>query len=130
MIPRTTSQFNQVFSQTFPAQTKYLESLATFLQQAGVNHPQVILAIHEFMVNAIRHGQASFLQVKVVQTSLGWQLTTCDDGLEFDLTRLPTIERQPFQEGGFGLQIITKFANRIQYWRIDQQNCYVFDFRK
>lgn len=105
---------------TFPARTAELEALGGFVQQHGLG-PLVELGVTELVTNAILHGGARCIRVRVDPAS--GQLWVYDNGLGFN-----PLEAQPrpmgeLREGGYGVAIIHKVFRNLRYCRRRGWNC-------
>lgn len=92
------------------------------------------LSAEELLLNAIQHTSRDSLSasvmLEVLQEKL--RLTLQDDGAPFNFLDAPerkidqTIEAS--RPGGWGLELVRRFAKVISYRRVDNRNVAVFDF--
>ncbi len=57
-------------------------------------------SVRELLMNAVRHGQASHVKISLWEQDSGMGILVKDDGVGFDLSKIPTL---PSTKGGFGL---------------------------
>ena len=75
------------------------------------------LCLEELFVNAVRHGGAREIHVALTRDGMVFR----DDGAAFDPTRAPGKRLEgpspEFEIGGFGVGLLQKFADRLDYER-------------
>jgi serine/threonine-protein kinase RsbW len=97
----------------------------------------VQVAMDEILSNIVRHGHrpgpAFSIEVTIALAAAGLQVTIADDGPEFDPLRLPEPdlsssleERRP---GGFGVHLVKRLMDRVEYARRDGRNYLVITYR-
>lgn len=92
------------------------------------------LSAEELLVNAIKHGGRDPLSVCVALESLpdALRLTLEDDGAPFDLSDAPDRRTDDSVEsarpGGWGVEFVRRFAQRVHYRRAEERNIVVLDF--
>jgi anti-sigma regulatory factor (Ser/Thr protein kinase) len=111
--------------------------IATQMTEIGATERQSFraqLAAEELLLNAIEHGGRDPLSASVTLESLpeGLRLTLQDDGAPFNFFDAPerkidqTIETA--RPGGWGLELVRRFAQVISCRRVDSRNVVVLDF--
>lgn len=117
----------------FEAKTESLAALGDFLRESCGEEPQsmlIELAVTEVVVNAIKHGGASYYEVTVHPGDDGCWLEVKDDGQPFDLTQVEPRPMGELREGGYGLGILKAAAAELNYaWR-DGHNLLTIHFAK
>lgn len=75
------------------------------------------LCVEELFINAVRHGRAREIRMALTPEGLEFR----DDGAAFDPTRAPAKRLEgpapDFEIGGFGVGLIRRFAERLDYAR-------------
>jgi anti-sigma regulatory factor (Ser/Thr protein kinase) len=105
-------------SLTFPARTEYLAELGLFIHALCDTHPQVVLlelAVSEAITNAIKHGQATSCRVRIRRGQENLQITVEDNGKGFDTTLAQPRSMGELREGNYGLAIIHKVSETLNY---------------
>lgn len=103
-----------------PADTSQLAALGTFVKDACSRLPRPglpELAVTELAANAILHGGARHMTVQAAEQEDGYLLTFEDDGNPFDPTQTPLLPAGELREGGYGLMIVRRSTDRVQYRR-------------
>jgi anti-sigma regulatory factor (Ser/Thr protein kinase) len=90
------------------------------------------LCLEELFLNAVRHGRANRASISIRTEPDGVRVEFVDDGAPFDPTVAPArrIKRsmEDFQIGGYGMDLLKKFARRMSYRRDDGHNRLVLEF--
>lgn len=92
------------------------------------------LCAEEILVNALSHGGRSRLSIVITLESLQdrLRLTLRDDGAAFDLAEAParmidaTLDESRL--GGWGVALVRRFADHVQWRREGDRNVVVLDF--
>ena len=111
--------------------------IATQMMEIGATERQSFraqLSAEELLLNAIEHGGRDPLSASVTLESLPerLRLTLQDDGAPFNFFDAPerkidqTIETA--RPGGWGLELVRRFAQVISCRRVDNRNVVVLDF--
>ena len=111
--------------------------IATQMTEIGATERQSFraqLSAEELLLNAIEHGGRDPLSASVTLESLPerLRLTLQDDGAPFNFFDAPerkidqTIETA--RPGGWGLELVRRFAQVISCRRVDNRNVVVLDF--
>ena len=111
--------------------------IATQMTEIGATERQSFraqLSAEELLLNAIEHGGRDPLSASVTLESLPerLRLTLQDDGAPFNFFDAPerkidqTIETA--RPGGWGLELVRRFAQVISCRRVDSRNVVVLDF--
>ncbi len=88
-------------------------------------HPALMaaeLALTELVVNAVRHGQARHLTLRVHQAGAEVLATLTDDGQAFDPRQVAAGTAGELREHGYGLLIVQRCAREWQYARVNHLN--------
>jgi len=102
------------------ADTSELSTLGTFIKDACSRLPRPglpELAVTELAANAILHGGAQHMSVQIAEEEAGYLLTFEDDGEFFDPTQATLLPPGELREGGYGLMIVQRSTDRVQYRR-------------
>ncbi len=106
---------------SFPAKTSELAALGQFIHSHCQDAKQVLieLAITEVVVNAIKHGQASRIDLEIEDLGKTFKIVVSDDGISFDPTEQASKAMGELREGGYGLGIVEKISDlrQHQYWQ-------------
>lgn len=84
------------------------------------DHPALMpaeLAVTELVVNAVRHGGATRVDLRLHASGDDLLLTLTDDGAPFDPTRADEREAGELREHGYGLLIVRRCAREWHYAR-------------
>ena len=111
--------------------------IATQMTEIGATERQSFraqLSAEELLLNAIEHGGRDPLSASVTLEALPerLRLTLQDDSAPFNFFDAPernidqTIETA--RPGGWGLELVRRFAQVISYRRVDNRNVVVLDF--
>ena len=111
--------------------------IATQMMEIGATERQSFraqLSAEELLLNAIEHGGRDPLSASVTLEALPerLRLTLQDDSAPFNFFDAPernidqTIETA--RPGGWGLELVRRFAQVISYRRVDNRNVVVLDF--
>lgn len=111
--------------------------IASQMSELGATERQSLraqLSAEELLVNAIEHGGREPLSVSVTLSALfdSFRLTLADDSGPFDIADAPqrkadeTIETARL--GGWGVELVRRFAQRVSYQRINDRNVVALDF--
>ena len=111
--------------------------IATQMTEIGATERQSFraqLSAEELLLNAIEHGGRDPLSASVTLEALSerLRLTLQDDSAPFNFFDAPernidqTIETA--RPGGWGLELVRRFAQVISYRRVDNRNVVVLDF--
>jgi len=111
--------------------------IATQMMEIGATERQSFraqLSAEELLLNAIEHGGRDPLSASVTLEALPerLRLTLQDDSAPFNFFDAPernidqTIETA--RPGGWGLELVRRFAQVISYRRVDNRNVIVLDF--
>jgi len=92
------------------------------------------LCAEEILVNALSHGGRARLSIVITLESLQdrLRLTLRDDGAAFDLAEAParkidaTLEKS--RPGGWGVALVRRFADHVQWRREGDRNVVILDF--
>lgn len=112
----------------FPCHVDQLECVHIFIKEICENAPgnsaylsiELGLAVHEVFCNLLKHGHSDLFRKEVViaseLTEEGIYLTISDQGTSFDSSRVVNPSFAGDQEGGFGLVIIQRVADKMTYF--------------
>ena len=102
---------------SFPAKTSELAALGQFIAAHCQDAKQVLieLAITEIVVNAIKHGQASRIELEVEDLGQAFKFLIKDDGLCFDPTKQTPQAMGELREGGYGLGIVQQVSDVFEH---------------
>lgn len=119
---------------TVPFPMEGLEDLADFVRtqcSEGNQLETVCLAIHEFVLNAARHGGAQFIRLEVFEHEKTYALRVTDNGSPFDIRTKKPYPPGELREGGYGILIIKKALPKVDYRQTDQgHNETTFEIQK
>lgn len=79
-----------------------------------------LICVEEFIKNIIEHGNAHYVDVKVVVDCDNVAASLHDDGIAFNPTRI--IEEENTEKIGLGLLLVKNFSKSVQYKYIFNQN--------
>ncbi len=116
---------------TFPANTAHLEMLGEFIKSLCAEHSRLMaieLAVTEIVVNAIKHGGASFCIVSVNNEGDLYMVIE-DNGKAFNPLDPPTLPLNELREGGYGLAIVQQVTDHMHYERSNNHNKLTLKFR-
>lgn len=117
---------------TFRAETAALADLGAFLRSACGEHPQVALtelAVTEVVVNAVKHGGATWCRVEVSKAADSLTVLVGDDGKPFDVTSAAASPPGELRESGYGVGIIQRAA-QLSYAYRDGWNLLTLTFSR
>lgn len=116
----------------FPADSAHLELLGCFIERACLESESALieLVVDELVVNAIQHGAANRLEIKIEPEPQTYQVQVLDDGRAFNPLEHPVLPMGELREGGYGLAILHKVAHDLQYQHKDGWNCVSMRFNK
>ncbi len=86
----------------------------------GRHADAVVLAVHEALTNADRHG-GGVLRVAATLDRGALVVTVCDRGLGFELAG--RVAAEPLAEHGRGLHLMSQIATRVETGRDDGDFC-------
>jgi len=87
-------------------------------EYSNVNIP---LAMNEVLINAIKHGnngdETCFVEIRILADDIKLQITICDEGNGFDVSKVPDPRHAPnlLKEGGRGLLLIKYYMDEVKF---------------
>ena len=110
----------------------WLMSQSTALGLAADTEFAINLCLEELFINAVKHGRAHRATVSIWTESDGVRVEFVDDGGPFDPSRAPAKRLSgptaDIEIGGFGAELVQKFARRMNYRRADGRNRLLLEF--
>ena len=116
---------------SFPANTAHLEMLGEFIKSLCAEHSKLMaieLAVTEVVVNAIKHGGASFCTVSA-NNEEDCCLVIEDDGKAFNPLESVALPLNELRGGGYGLAIVQQVTSNMHYERNNNHNKLVLKFK-
>ncbi len=117
---------------SFPANTSHLEKLGEFLKSLCGGHPKLMaieLAVTEIVVNAIKHGEASFCTVKVTDKRDTCYIVVEDNGAAFNPLESSILPLGELRGGGYGIAIVQQVTDHLCYNYSHKYNKLTLKFR-
>ena len=107
-----------------------VESLQDSLMCTDKQMFEIILVLEELIVNAMKHGGGSFVEVRLDKEWEELVITIIDDGKPFDPTTAPDVDiQQPLEKrnaGGLGIHLVHHYTDSFIYRRENDTNIVTF----